>query len=338
MVGRTVEAGDGRRLAVGCWGPDDGYPVFLLHGTPGSRLGPRPRTRDLHLSGIRIIAYDRPGYGGSARLPGRSVAHAAADVEAIARDLGLPEFSVVGRSGGAPHALACAAFLPHVVRSVAILASLAPPDTEELSWSSGAWFDGMTQSNIDAFQLARKDTFGLRDELDHRRSAMNADPEQIIAGLDMELDKGDRRIVMETGIRKMLVKNFSAAFASGRDPGRPDGAEPPAEESSEASASEDGLYGWFDDVLSFVKPWGFDLSRINVPTLVWHGELDRFSPVGHFHWLAEHIEGATAIIEPDRAHFGAVQALPRVLRWLVTAGRKDGDVADAGEARIRVRA
>lgn len=331
MVGRTVVAADGgRRLAVGSWGPEDGYPVFLLHGTPGSSLGPRPRTRDLHLSGIRLIAYDRPGYGGSDRLPDRRVAHAAADVEAIASAFGLEEFSVVGRSGGAPHALACAAELPHLVRSVAVLASLAPPDTRELPLSDGdgaSWFDGMTQSNIVAFKSADENVEALRKELLNRRSAMNADPEQIIADLGAELSAGDRRIVMETGVRKMLVDNFSAAFA-----------EPAVYEDRGITTSEYGLDGWYDDVLSFVKPWGFEISEVLVPTLLWHGELDRFSPIGHFHWLAEHIEGARAVIEADRAHFGAVQALPRVLRWLVTAARPRTALAGAGEARTGVRA
>ena len=326
-MGRTVVTTEGRRLEVGCSGPEDGYPVFLLHGTPGSRLGPRPRTGDLHRSHIRLISYDRPGYGGSDRLEGRGVVHAAGDVAAIAQDLGLSKFSVVGRSGGAPHALACAALLPHAVCSVAVLASLAPPDTRELSWSDGVWFEGMTQSNIAAFQLARQDPATLRADLLNRGSVINADPEQIIADLHGELSDGDRRIVMEAGVRNMLVSNFTAAFAldSDADAGTP--------------APRYGL-GWYDDVISLVNPWGFEVRQIDVPTLVWHGALDEFSPVDHFHWLAEHIPGAKATIEPKRAHFGAVQALPRVLNWLVKAGRERfaDEAAAADEARPSERA
>jgi pimeloyl-ACP methyl ester carboxylesterase len=324
-VVHTVAAAMGRRLAVDCWGPEDGYPVFLLHGTPGSRLGPRPHTRDLHLAGIRLITYDRPGYGGSDRLAGRRVSHAADDVAAIARALSLRRFSVVGRSGGAPHALACAALLEDRVRSVAVLASLAPPDAAELSWTGGGWFAGMTESNIRAFRLAREDVEELRHELYERGSAINSDPEQIIVGLDAELSDGDRRIIMETGVRAMLVDNFSAAF----DPehtrfsraAQQEGAEPGDGRPEPDPAARPALDGWLDDVLSLVNPWGFDVRQIRVPTLLWHGELDRFSPIEHFHWLAEHIRGATSTIAAHSAHFGAVQALPRVLRWLVTAAR-----------------
>jgi pimeloyl-ACP methyl ester carboxylesterase len=91
------------------WGDPGAHPVFLLHGTPGSRLGPRPRTFDLHKLGVRLIAYDRPGYGGSDRHPHRRILDAAEDVAVIAGHLKLDRYSVVGRSGGAPHALACAA-------------------------------------------------------------------------------------------------------------------------------------------------------------------------------------------------------------------------------------
>ena len=45
------------------------------------------------------------------RSLGRSVADAAADIAALADELGFERFAVVGGSGGAPHALACGALL-----------------------------------------------------------------------------------------------------------------------------------------------------------------------------------------------------------------------------------
>src|SRR4051794_39170038 len=98
---------DDRVLAVEVSGALDGVPVFLLHGTPGSRSGPRPRTSVLYRQGVRLISYDRPGYGGSTRMQNRRVVDAAADVDAIADRMGVDRFAVVGRSGGGPHALAC---------------------------------------------------------------------------------------------------------------------------------------------------------------------------------------------------------------------------------------
>jgi pimeloyl-ACP methyl ester carboxylesterase len=93
----TVRTAGGRRLSTQVYGDPDGWPVFLLHGTPGSRKGPHPRAAVLHRLGVRLISFDRPGYGGSDRREGRRVADVADDVLAIAGAYGVERFSVVGR-------------------------------------------------------------------------------------------------------------------------------------------------------------------------------------------------------------------------------------------------
>lgn len=297
----SVEVDAGRHLAVETWGPRDGWPVFLHHGMPGSRLGPRPRERDLELLGIRLIAYDRPGYGRSGRAEGRTVQDAAHDVDRIADALGIGLFSVVGRSGGGPHALACAARLPDRVENAAVLVSLAPPDAEGLSW-----FEGMAESNIRAFRSARETPEELRGELITRLSGLNADPDRIIADLEPELDPGDLRIVREIAVRTMLIENFRAGLAP--------------EESAAAGADDalaQGSYGWFDDVVALNRPWGFKVDEVTAPVLLWQGELDRFSPIGHFHWLADHVPNVTPVMAPATAHFGAVAAINEILGWLM---------------------
>jgi pimeloyl-ACP methyl ester carboxylesterase len=305
-VRTQVVAEGGRGLAVESWGPEDGYPILYLHGMPGSRRGPRPLVNHLYNSGLRLIAYDRPGYGGSGRLEGRSVSHAAADVASIADALGIETFSVMGRSGGGPHAMACAALLPDRVQNVAILVSLAPFDADPAELD---WFGGMTPSNIHAFTLAAEDHGSLHEELLQRHSALNSDPQQMIRSLVPEMSPGDRRIVWETGVRRMLVQNFDVAF----DP-----------DEADADARDHGLQGWFDDVVSLVKPWGFQLSDIEVPALLWQGELDTFSPMDHFYWLADHIKNATTMLALDTAHFGAIPAMPRILRWLANTANPAG--------------
>ena len=97
-VGRegTAKAPDGRTLAYVERGAADGVPVLVNHGTPGSRLSRHPEKELYERHGVRMIAYDRPGYGLSDPNPGRSVADAAADIAAIADELGLDRFAVVG--------------------------------------------------------------------------------------------------------------------------------------------------------------------------------------------------------------------------------------------------
>ena len=124
---------DGRTVCYADWGAasngnPDGYPVFSLHGSAGCRL--LVRSPELIASlGVRLVTYDRPGYGRSPRRgAGTTVADHVADIEAVADVLGIEEFAINGGSGGGPHALAAAALLPHRVSRVSDFAALAPTD------------------------------------------------------------------------------------------------------------------------------------------------------------------------------------------------------------------
>jgi pimeloyl-ACP methyl ester carboxylesterase len=88
-------------------------------------------------------------------MAGRRVADAAADVLTIADAHELEKFAVVGRSGGGPHALACAALMPERTTKAAVLVGLAPHGADGLDW-----FDGMAQSNVLEFTAAALITRG----------------------------------------------------------------------------------------------------------------------------------------------------------------------------------
>jgi pimeloyl-ACP methyl ester carboxylesterase len=97
-------------------------------------------------------------------------------------------------------------------------------------------------------------------------------------------------VISDHGIRTMLTENFEEGL-------RPN------------------VGGWIDDNLALINPWGFDPAAIAVDVQLWHGTADRYSPVGHSQWLADAIPKADLLLGHGRAHFGAVEELPRVLRW-----------------------
>jgi pimeloyl-ACP methyl ester carboxylesterase len=102
---QTIQLEDGRALELHELGDPDGFPIVYQHGTPGSgTLFERWAT-----PGIRLLSYDRAGYGGSTRNAGRAVVDVVADIQALADALALERFATWGLSGGGPHALACAA-------------------------------------------------------------------------------------------------------------------------------------------------------------------------------------------------------------------------------------
>jgi pimeloyl-ACP methyl ester carboxylesterase len=153
----VVSAADGRRLAVAEWGAAHGVPVIWEHGTPGSRLvhpalveaGVLDVIRD---AGVRLVTYDRPGYGRSERRAGRKVVDSAADVLSIADALELDSFAVAGGSSGGTYALASAVLLRERVTRAACVAPMAPFDqlgfdewTRDQDEAVTAWTRGCLQ-------------------------------------------------------------------------------------------------------------------------------------------------------------------------------------------------
>jgi len=307
---KGVYSADRRRwLAIAQRGKiHGGKPVFLLHGTPGSRVGPLPRQGLLYRLGVRLITYDRPGYGQSDRQTGRRVSDVASDVEAIADQLGLGRFAVVGRSGGGPHALACAALIPNRVTRTAVLVGLAPREAEGLDW-----FEGMTETNVTDYTKAMQGRSRLAAHLKPAALEIKDDPVQLVNSLYDELTEADRWVVADTGIRAMLVDNYAEALRKSPD-------------------------GWIDDAMAFCSPWGFDPADISVPTWLWHGEDDVFSPASHSRWLASRIPTAKMTIQPGVAHFHALHVLPDLLPWLtVDEPARRGDRGPSSAPRQSLR-
>jgi len=48
-------------------------------------------------------------------------------------------------------------------------------------------------------------------------------------------------------------------------------------------------YGWVDDSMATIAPWGFELGEIKVPVLLYQGSEDAMVPFGHGKWLAENL-------------------------------------------------
>ncbi len=266
---------DGRSLDLYVSGPEDGVPFVLHHGTPGSYHPPQDLERAVLARGMRMVGWSRPGYGGSTRHPGRSVVDVVADTRAVLEGLGADRCIVGGRSGGGPHALACAARLEQAA-SVLVIAGVAPFDAEGLDVLAG-----MGQDNIDEFGAAAEGEQALRPYLEAQREALaHVQPEDIIGAMSSLLPEVDRT-ALTNGLAAELAVSFHEAVRVGVD-------------------------GWVDDDLAFVAPWGFSLTEITTPVAIWQGSADLMVPYAHGGWLAAHVPNADVHLVEGEGHLSVV--------------------------------
>ncbi len=281
----------GRRLEVELAGPEDGDLLVFQNGTPVAGMVSGPMVEEGAARGIRHLTYSRPGYGDSDRAAGRRVADCAADVEAIADQLGVERFYTAGASGGGPHALATAALLGEQVHSAAILAGVAPYDAEGLDY-----LEGMGEENHVEFGA----TLTGPQELEAYLSG-EAEELQEVSGAEIEAAFGD---LLSGADRAALSGDYAEFGAAGC-----------------RAALRNGIWGWFDDDIAFVSDWGIDLGRIAVPVTVWWGGDDRFVPPTHGRWLADHVAGAKAGYVPEEGHLSLeLNRYGDVLDGLLAAG------------------
>jgi pimeloyl-ACP methyl ester carboxylesterase len=288
---RTVDVRtpDGRTLKVHDDGEpgDDRVPVVVHHGTPSAGAPDPVALTDARDRGLRLIGYDRPGYAGSDRAPGRTVADVADDVEAVADALGLGAFLTWGASGGGPHALACAVLLPERARAAALVAGVAPYGVDGLDWTAG-----MGQDNLDEFGAARQGEQPLRDFLQRARAGILASTPQTLADAMASILPPVDVAALSAGFADHLHQSMSEALAPGYD-------------------------GWLDDDLAFVTGWELDLAALRVPVLVVAGGQDLMVPAAHGRWLAEHVPGAQAWLRDDEGHLSLLRDIGQVHAWLV---------------------
>src|SRR5215469_16689358 len=273
----TVQASGGM-LEVLVSGPEDGLALVFHTGTPSGLVGSGPVAEAASARGLRTVLYARPGYGDSTPQPGRLVADAAADVDAILGRLRIDEFVTAGWSGGGPHALACAALLPVRCLAAATIAGAAPSDSPGLDWLAG-----MAPENVEEFTAALAGEADLTRFLEAAAPALRDVTGAAVAeGLGELVSEADKAVI--TGeFADYLAASFRAALSTGID-------------------------GWRDDDLAFSRDWGISLEALGhaTPVAVWQGDQDRMVPLAHGAWLDANIPRARARLRSGEGHLTLV--------------------------------
>jgi pimeloyl-ACP methyl ester carboxylesterase len=216
------------------------------------------------------------------------VADVVDDVATVLDYVGASRAVTIGWSGGGPHALASAALLPDRIVAAATIAGVAPYPADGLDYLAG-----MGSENIEEFEAAFAGPDALIPFKERNwpifRTVTGAMVAESLGDLIDDVDRG----------------SLTGAFADWA-----------------AAAFREGLresyWGWFDDDMAFVKPWGFDLGTMTVPVHIWQGGHDRMVPFAHGAWLAAHIPTAIPHLLPPHGHLSlAVDSLGTILDQLI---------------------
>ncbi len=169
-----------------------------------------------------------------------------------------------------------------------VIAGVAPYQAEGLDFLAG-----MGADNVVEFGKALEGEAALRPWLEREGAQLReATAADMVTALGSLLPPVDRAVLTEE-----FGEDFAAHIREGL---------------------RVGVDGWLDDDLAFVRPWGFALTEIAVPTVLWQGSADLMVPFAHGQWLAERIPGVVAHLEEGEGHLSiSVGAIDQMLQELV---------------------
>ena len=274
---------DGRQLGYKRYGAVNGTPLLYLHGLPGSRLECQIIDQPARQLCISVVAVDRPGYGFTTPLTSDSLLAWTADIEQLANHLGWPQFAVIGLSGGAPCALACAYQLADRVTRVALIAGLGPVYKPVL-------LDDMGLLARASFFMARHAPRLVEFVVGYPLTMLARHKPQLLINTLAALNgQPDKQCLHREHVYKAFLRSLPVCFAQ-------------------------GAKGALHDLRLFQQPWAVPFERIATPVWLWHGDRDRVVPLGHSEHLAGQLVNARLICMRGEGHFSLpIQHMHRLL-------------------------
>ncbi|KAL3536307.1 hypothetical protein ACH5RR_004768 [Cinchona calisaya] len=303
---------DGRYLAYHDFGvPADRarFSLIIPHGFLFSRLAGIPGIKMSLLEefGVRLLTYDRPGFGESDPHPDRNLNSSAVDMLNLADAVGIKDqFWILAYSDAAIHAWAALNYIPKRIAGAAMFAPLVNPydssmTKEEMSRTWEKW----TQRRRFMFYLARR--FPKLLNYFYRRTYLSGKHGQIDKWLSLSLEKGDKILIQKPTFEELWQRNVEELIRQG------------------------STKPFVEEAVLQVSYWGFSLvdlqvqkkcSRKGIPWLkfiygqekceltgflgpihIWQGMDDLVVPPSVTDYVARILPNATIHKLPDEGHF-----------------------------------
>lgn len=266
--GKLLTLNSGRKIEYFDNGVDSEKAILMLHGTPGE--GSWWSHWFSQINSVRAISTSRAGYGLSDRSHGRSVADDLSDQAAVLDHFGIKNFVSIGWSGGGPHSL-------NMTRDPRCKAAFTVAGVGEWGHEDLDFMAGMGPENIDEFGTALKGETALTDwMIENATSFKNVQGKDLIEAFGGLIGDADKRSLTPE------LADFSAA--------------------SMRHALSVSFDGWIDDDLAFIRDFGFDISKIDKPVVLYQGDDDFMVPHAHSYWLKKHIPTAKLNFVPGHGH------------------------------------
>jgi pimeloyl-ACP methyl ester carboxylesterase len=272
---------DGRDLGWIEFGTPDGWPVFGFHGTPGSRLQMGINEAAVCRADVRLIAPDRPGYGLSTLQPGRRLINWPDDVVQLADHLGIERFSVVGVSGGGPHAVVCASLLAERVVAAGIVSGAGPLSDPRIAVDA-------TNSTKLLTTLSRRRSRLLSTFFSVELALARRWPSKALDFMVKQLPPYDAEVLRRSDLRDLFERDVRHASRT----------------AGQAQAQDFEL---------FSSDWGFDLGAITVPVFLWQGDADKNVPPRHAEVMHEAMPESVLREFAGEGHFLVADRLEEIL-------------------------
>lgn len=287
---RVVTLRTGRRLGVVTFGDPDGLPVLALHGAPASRLMFDVADKAARDLGVRLIAFDRPGYGLSPLDYGATLKRRAETFAELPDALGLDRVSLLGVSGGGPYAVAMAERLGARVAGLALVSPLGPvadvamrsvPDPVALSMAQRTLFLDLTRH-----------PWVLRVNGEIAVRSFRVAPKLFASAFAHLLPDVDRAIVSRDEVAHSMIAMTLEATCH-------------------------GILGGIADLEIYGEPWNVDYAAITAPSVLWQGTADTIVPPQVAFRLGAMLPNCTVNRIDGAGHFWIYDAIPDVLSSLI---------------------
>ncbi len=281
-----IRVSNERQIAYCEYGDLQGKPVFYFHGTPGSRYEPAFGDRAGKEYGYRIIALDRPGIGQSDYVKERRLLDWTQDMKAVAKQLGVKKFGVIGVSGGGAYALGCSYAILEQLEFSVVMGSWAPVAAEPKLWKDMApldrFFGKLSKSVPWAFYVP----FSLLGY-----AAKRMPPQDLMKFLESSMSEADKRLIADEQIAQFYANDIAEGFRQ-------------------------GVRGPADDAIVLYGDWGFRVEEIKIKVHLFHGEEDRFAPYSYAEYFDEKIPQTRLYPYPEEGHLFIVRLFDDVFKQL----------------------